>query len=145
MTTPDNPDALAPGWAEFTAPDCGLSAQLARDAVVNLPAPWRAPATQVALRVVDFAPQDLLDEMDLHDPFELTGLYDGTPLTEKSVMDQPDKPDVIWLFRRPILDEWAERGDVGLGDLVAHVMVHELAHHFGWSDEDIAAIDPWWE
>jgi predicted Zn-dependent protease with MMP-like domain len=66
-------------------------------------------------------------------------------LTEKSVMDQPAQPDTIWLFRRPILDEWCDRGDVGLGDLVAHVLIHELAHHFGWSDDDIAAIDPWWE
>jgi predicted Zn-dependent protease with MMP-like domain len=75
----------------------------------------------------------------------LTGLYEGTPLTEKSVMDQPLGPDVIWLFRRPILDEWLDRGNVSLGELVAHVLIHELAHHFGWSDADIAAIDPWWE
>ncbi len=60
-------------------------------------------------------------------------------------MDQPAQPDVIWLFRRPILDEWADRGDVTLADLVAHVLVHELAHHFGWSDDDIAAVDRWWE
>ena len=55
------------------------------------------------------------------------------------------QPDAIWLFRRPILDEWVSRGDVALADLVAHVYVHELAHHFGWSDSDIAAIDRWWE
>jgi predicted Zn-dependent protease with MMP-like domain len=66
-------------------------------------------------------------------------------LTEKSVFDTPEAPDIIWLFRRPILDEWAARGDVGLAELVGHVLVHELAHHFGWSDGDIAAIDPWWE
>jgi predicted Zn-dependent protease with MMP-like domain len=72
-------------------------------------------------------------------------LYDGIPLTEKSVMDQPHGPDTIWLFRRPILDEWADRGDIALGALVAHVYVHELAHHFGWSDAEIADIDPWWE
>ena len=99
----------------------------------------------VALRVVDFAPDEMIEEMGLTDPFELTGLYDGVPLTEKSVMDQPAQPDTIWLFRRPILDEWCERGDVGLGDMVTHVLVHELAHHFGWSDGDIAAVDPWWE
>jgi predicted Zn-dependent protease with MMP-like domain len=87
----------------------------------------------------------VLEELGIEDAYELTGLYDGIPLTEKSVMDQATAPDVIWLFRRPILDEWVDRGNVGLGELVAHVMVHELAHHFGWSDEDIAAIDPWWE
>ena len=55
------------------------------------------------------------------------------------------RPDVIWLFRRPILDEWAERGNVSIAELVSHVVVHELAHHFGWSDDQIAVIDRWWE
>lgn len=136
MTDP-TPDAIAPSLA--------LIEELAQAAIAALPAPYRAAAAEVALRVEDFAPDDLLDAMDLSDPFELTGLYEGTPLTEKSVMDQPQRPDVIWLFRRPILDEWAERGDIAIGDLVAHVLVHELAHHFGWTDEEIAAIDPWWE
>jgi predicted Zn-dependent protease with MMP-like domain len=136
MTDPA-PDSIAPSLA--------LIEGLAHAAIAALPAPYRDAAAAVALRVEDFAPDDLLEAMDLSDPFELTGLYEGTPLTEKSVMDQPMQPDVIWLFRRPILDEWAERGDVTIGDMVAHVLVHELAHHFGWSDEDIAAIDPWWE
>lgn len=135
----------APTWEGFVAPDLGLIEELARDAIAVLPAPYREAAALVALRVVDFAPDEVIEEMGLTDPFELTGLYDGVPLTEKSVMDQPAQPDVIWLFRRPILDEWCERGDVGLGDMVGHVLVHELAHHFGWSDGDIAAIDPWWE
>jgi predicted Zn-dependent protease with MMP-like domain len=131
--------------ADTPAPSLALIDALARDAVLSLPPPFRGAAQAVALRVVDFAPDDILEAMDLADPFELTGLYEGTPLTEKSVGDQPQRPDTIWLFRRPILDEWAERGDVPLGALVTHVVVHELAHHFGWSDEDIAAIDPWWE
>ena len=84
-------------------------------------------------------------DMGVEDPFEITGLYDGIPLTEKSVTDQPGQPDTIWLFRRPILDEWSDRGNVSLGEMVTHVLVHELAHHFGWSDDDIAQIDPWWE
>ncbi len=99
----------------------------------------------MALRVEDFAPDTILDEMGIEDAFALTGLYDGIPMTEKSVMDQPHGPDTIWLFRRPILDEWIHRGDIALADLVAHVYVHELAHHFGWSDDDIASIDRWWE
>lgn len=132
-----SPDAIAP--------DLLLIEQLAHEAIVSLPDPYRAAATQIILRIEDFAPDDVLDAMDLHDPFELTGLYDGTPLTERSVTDPPLHPDVIWLFRRPILDEWADRGNVSLQELVTHVLVHELAHHFGWSDEDIAAIDPWWE
>ena len=118
---------------------------LAREAVLALPEAVRGLASKVVLRVVDFAPEDICKAMGIEDPFELTGLYEGRPLTERSVMDQPMGPDVIWLFRRAILDEWADRGDVTLGELVSHVMVHELAHHFGWSDEDIASIDPWWE
>lgn len=145
MTTENNPDSETPGWDGFTAPDLSVFEQLAQGAVAGLQQPYRDAATRVALRIVDFPPDDLLEAMDLQDPYELTGLYDGTPLTEKSVMDQPAQPDVIWLFRRPILEEWIERGDVGLGDLITHVMVHELAHHFGWSDADIASVDPWWE
>lgn len=110
-----------------------------------LPDHFARPALQVAIRVEEFAPQDILDDLEIVDPFELTGLYDGIPMTHKSVMDQPFRPDTIWLFRRPLLDEWAERGNVTLTELVAHVYVHELAHHFGWSDDDIASIDRWWE
>lgn len=142
MTTPDNP---APGWAEATAPDLDTLEALAREAVATLPPEYRAAAAHVVLRVEDFAPREILDAMEIDDPFELSGLYEGIPLTEKSVSDQPQGPDVIWLFRRAILDEWIDRGDVALGDLVAHVMIHELAHHFGWSDEDIASIDRWWD
>lgn len=132
-------------WTLLAAPDLAAIEALAEAARAALPEPYRAEARRVALRVEDFAPDWLLDQIDIDDPFDLTGLYDGTPLTEKSVMDQPQQPDTIWLFRRPILDEWAERGSEPLGHLVAHVLVHELAHHFGWSDDDIASIDPWWE
>lgn len=117
---------------------------VARRTVAKLPPPFDGMAAQVALRVVDFAPEELLRDLGA-DPFELTGLYEGIPMTEKSVMDVPHGPDVVWLFRRPILDEWADRGNVTLTELVAHVTIHEFAHHFGWSDDDIAAIDPWWE
>ena len=119
--------------------------QLAREAVIALPEPFRAAATLVALRVEDFAPEGILEAMGVDSPYDLTGLYEGTPLTEQSVGDQPTQPDMIWLFRKPILDEWIERGDVSIAELVTHVMIHELAHHFGWSDDDIAAVDPWWE
>lgn len=131
-------------FAEDTAPDAAEFEALVMAAVEALPVAFRAEAAKVVLRVEEFASDDMLDGLDMEDPFELTGLYDGIPLTEKSVMDQPEGPDTIWLFRRPILDEWAGRGDVTLGELVTHVFVHELAHHFGWSDEDIASIDEWW-
>ncbi len=145
----NNPSASAPPAptpsAASIAPDLAQIETLARDAIESLAEPYRLAARSIVLRIEDFAPDDVIAAMDLSDPFELTGLYDGIPMTEKSVMDQPIGPDVIWLFRRPILDEWADRGNVPLGDLIAHVLVHELAHHFGWSDADIAAIDRWWE
>ena len=132
-------------WTETVAPDAGEIEDMARAAIAALPEAYRAAAAAVALRVEDFASEEMLDDLGIDDVFELTGLYDGVPLTEKSVMDQPDRPDAIWLFRRAILDEWAARGDIALYDLVAHVYIHELAHHFGWSDAEIAAIDRWWE
>ncbi|MEM9318790.1 MAG: metallopeptidase family protein [Pseudomonadota bacterium] len=110
-----------------------------------LPEAYAEVARSVVLRVEDFASEGMLAEIGMDDPYNLTGLYEGIPLTERSVMDQPMAPDTIWLFRRPILEEWADRGNVTLGALVGHVLVHELAHHFGWSDDDIAEIDPWWE
>ncbi len=130
---------------EAVAPSLDFIEALARETVSTLPEPWRGPATQVVLRVEEFPTDEMVEALGMEDPFELTGLYEGVPLTEKSVSDQPLRPDMVWLFRRPILDEWAERGDVAIGDLVAHVVIHEFAHHFGWSDDDIAAIDPWWE
>lgn len=136
MTNP-SPDSIAPSLA--------LLEQLAHEAISTLPEPFREPATHIRLRIEEFPDEDILDELQIDDPFELTGLYDGIPLTEKSTAEQVIKPDVIWLFRRPILDEWAERGDVSIQELISHVVVHELAHHFGWSDEDIAKIDRWWE
>ena len=118
---------------------------LALAAIALLPPAFAPAAAEVLLRVEDFPLDDMCADLGVDDPYDLTGLYDGIPLTEKSLSDPQTRPDCIWLFRRPILEEWVERGDIGLADLVSHVYVHELAHHFGWSDEDIAAIDPWWE
>ncbi|PCD78090.1 metallopeptidase family protein [Pseudothioclava arenosa] len=131
-------------WNKAEAPGLDEIEAMAEAARATLPAAFAARAAEVVLRVEDFAAQEMLKELGIENPFELTGLYEGIPLTEKSVMD-PGGPDVIWLFRRPILDEWIDRGDVALGALVAHVYIHELAHHFGWSDDDIAVIDRWWE
>lgn len=136
MPSADQPDDL-------TAPSLADIERLARAAWDGLPAEFRAPCEGLLIRVADFADDETLDEMGIEDPFELTGLYSGVALTGKSVMDIVTEPDTVWLFRRPILDEWAERGDVGLAALVAHVLVHEIAHHFGYSDDDIAAIDDW--
>ncbi|WP_146590105.1 metallopeptidase family protein [Puniceibacterium confluentis] len=128
-----------------TAPDLLAFEAMARMAIEQLPEAFRAAARTVILRVEDIAPPDVLHDLEIADPLELTGLYDGIPMTEKSFSDPAPWPDTIWLFRKAILAEWRERRNVDLSDLVTHVMVHELAHHFGWSDADIATIDRWWE
>ncbi|WP_073331804.1 metallopeptidase family protein [Wenxinia saemankumensis] len=136
-------DATTIPAANLVAPTLDEIEELARAVQARLPRAFRARAMEVAIRVADFADEEMLADTE-SEAFELTGLYEGVPLTQKSVFDQPAGPDTVWLFRRPILDEWAERGDVTVEELVAHVTIHELAHHFGWSDDDIAAIDEWW-
>jgi predicted Zn-dependent protease with MMP-like domain len=131
------PDAIAP--------DADMIRQLAEATIATLPDPFRAAAELIVLRIEDFADPEILEAMEISDAYDLTGLYDGVPMTEKSVSDQMQQPDQIFLFRCPILAEWVERGDVSLAEMVTHVFIHELAHHVGWSDDDIAAIDPWWE
>ncbi|MFO1142727.1 MAG: metallopeptidase family protein [Amaricoccus sp.] len=127
--------APAPSLADFD--------ELARRAFAALPAEVRRACAELLVRVDDFAPDDILDEMEIEDPYELTGLYDGVALTGRSVMQQPTQPDTVWLYRRPILEEWIDRGDVALDRLVLHVLVHEIAHHLGWSDDDIRDVDDW--
>lgn len=131
--------------ATACAPSGDQIEAIARKVLAGFPPAFAAPAAEVVLRVTDFAPEDMLDELEIDDPFELTGLYDGIPMTEKSVAEPQAFPDTVFLFRRPILDEWAVRSDVTLADLVRNVVVHEFAHHFGWSDDDIARIDQWWD
>ena len=118
---------------------------MAAQTVEGLPEPFRTHAQAVSVQVVDWPPQDVLRDLGVDDARDLTGLYDGTPLTMKSVSDPDPFPDVVWLFREPILQELRERPGTTLPELVAHVVVHEFAHHFGWSDADIATIDRWWE
>ncbi|HSF95232.1 MAG TPA: metallopeptidase family protein [Thermohalobaculum sp.] len=125
------------------APSLADIERMARAAYEAMPPLFRQHCDGLLIRVADFADDETLAEMGIEDPFELTGLYHGVALTEKSVMDTPSEPDQVWLYRRPILEEWIERGDVDLDRLVAHVLVHEIAHHFGFSDDDIAEIDDW--
>jgi len=128
-----------------TAPSIADIERLAERAFLALPDDIRAGCSTVIIRVVEEADAETLTAMQVDNPVELTGLYDGVPLTDKSVSDPVQQPDVVWLYRLAILWEWVERGDVTLEALVTHVLVHEIAHHLGWSDEDIAAIDRWWE
>ena len=128
-------------WSRAVAPSLDDFAVLAESAFAALPAPFRQLAGEALFRVLDFADDDTLASLGLEDPFELTGLYEGVDLTRRSVLDlQPAHP-VITLYRRPILDEWADRGDLPLGELVSHVLVHEIGHHFGLSDDDIERVE----
>jgi predicted Zn-dependent protease with MMP-like domain len=113
---------------------------LADAALARLPAAFRAHLGDVVLRVEDFATPDVLAEMGIEDPFELSGLYTGRPVGEKSSTDSGALPDMIHLYRRSLLDEWIETG-VSLEALVTHVVVHEVGHHFGLSDADMHALE----
>jgi len=124
--------------------DLAYFEKVARDTVASLPKAFCPAAETVILRIAEWPAPDMLDDLGIADRRELTGLYQGIPMTEKSVLDPAPFPDVVWIFRQPILDEWRDRGDVALDDLIAHVVIHEFAHHFGWSDDEIAAIDQWW-
>lgn len=122
------------------APSLDDFAALAEQAFDDLPEPFRGLAREAVIRVDDFADDAVLAEMEIADAFELTGLYQGVDLSRRSVFEA-SPPPMIFLYRRPILDEWAERGDVTLEELVAHVLVHEIGHHFGLSDDDIDRIE----
>ena len=128
-------------WADRAAPSLDEFAALARAAFETLPDPFRRLAGDVVFRIEDFAEEAVLDDLGVEDPFELTGLYQGVDLSRRSVLDSGQPASMVFLYRRPILDEWAERGDLSLQELVTHVVVHEIGHHFGLSDDDIHAIE----
>jgi predicted Zn-dependent protease with MMP-like domain len=131
----------APDWTNARAPSLDDFAAIAEAAFAALPAQFRAMAGEVLVRIEDFAGEDVLDEIGIEDAFELTGLYQGVDLTRRSLSDPAGHASMVFLYRRPILDEWAERGDVSLAELINHVLVHEIGHHFGLSDDAIEAID----
>jgi predicted Zn-dependent protease with MMP-like domain len=127
-------------WKNATAPTLADLEALATDAWDRLPRPFREMCGDVVIRIEDFAPEDVLDELDIEDPFDLMGLYQGVSLDKKSVSDVPREPDMVFLYRRAILDYWADSEET-LGELVTHVLVHEIGHHFGFSDADMEDIE----
>ena len=128
-------------WRDAAAPSLEDFAALAEAAFAALPKRFRAMAGDLVFRIDDFAADEVLEDLGLEDAFELTGLYHGVDLKRRSILDASPEPARVFLYRRPILDEWAERGDVSLAELVTHVLVHEIGHHFGLSDDDIDAIE----
>ncbi|HVJ00273.1 MAG TPA: metallopeptidase family protein [Sphingomonas sp.] len=122
------------------APSADEIEAMARDALAALPAEFRAYLGDVVLAVEDYADDETLAALGIDHPLDLSGLYHGRPVGEKSSMDSGTMPDRIFLYRRAILEEWIETG-VRLDDLVRHVLVHEVGHHFGLSDEDMHRLE----
>ncbi len=125
---------------QIYAPDAAAIERLAEAALAALPADFRALIGNVVLRVEEFADEDALDSLGIEDPFELTGLYSGRSLDKADNWVSGELPPMIHLYRRPLLDEWVETG-VALEDLITHVIVHEVGHHFGLSDDDMHALE----
>jgi predicted Zn-dependent protease with MMP-like domain len=127
-------------WAGLTAPSLDDFEMLARAAWQGLPETFRTLAGNVVIRVEDFAEDEVLAHFGMESGFDLTGLYMGAGVAGEIGTDAPPIP-MVFLYRRPILDEWAERGDETLEHMVRHVLVHEIGHHFGLSDDDIDRIE----
>jgi predicted Zn-dependent protease with MMP-like domain len=127
-------------WRSATAPSLADFEAMATAAWNRLPADFRQLCGDLVIRCEDFAIDEVLDELGIESPFDLMGLYQGVSLDKKSVSDTPREPDMVFLYRRAILDYWIEEGET-LGDLVTHVLVHEIGHHFGFSDADMEEIE----
>lgn len=123
-----------------TPPGLDDIVEMAEAALAAIPAPLRDLVRGTAIVVEEVPDDETLAEMGLGSPWELTGLYRGTPLTQKSSLDVPREPDAILLYREPILLEWIETGE-DLFRLVRNVLLHEIGHHFGLSDDDIERLE----
>ena len=113
---------------------------MAKAALQALPASFREHLHDIVIQVEDFATREQLDAVGIEDQWHLSGLYEGRPLSEQSVWDASEMPPIVTLFRRPLIAEWDDTG-VRLDDLVRHVVVHEIGHHFGFSDEEMHALE----
>lgn len=122
------------------APDAAAIEKLADAAIAALPAAFRTHLDGVVLRVEEFADEEVLAELGIEEPFELTGLYSGRSIDKRDSWVSGELPPMIHLYRRPLLDEWADTG-VALEALITHVIVHEVGHHFGFSDEEMHDIE----
>jgi predicted Zn-dependent protease with MMP-like domain len=141
--TPDHPanpltDPLS--WRAVRALSLDDMEAIATDAFRQLPDTFRALCEDVIIRVEDFPTADVVAEMKLESEFDILGLFQGVGLPFRSENAPMQMPNMVWLYRRPILDYWAEH-DEALGTIITHVLVHEIGHHFGLSDEDMEAIE----
>jgi predicted Zn-dependent protease with MMP-like domain len=129
-----------PAWRSRLAPSLAEFEALALEVFRGLPEKFRALCTDVVIQVDDFPTDEVLDRMGFESPFDLMGLFQGVGLPFRSEAVSGAMPNMIWLYRRSILDYWAEHEDP-LGAVIAHVLVHEIGHHFGLSDADMEAIE----
>ncbi len=135
----DNPPDTE-SWRALRAPSLEEMEAMALVAFERLPRKFRALCDGIVIRVDDFPTQDVVEEMKLESEFEILGLFQGVGLPFRSVSAPEQFPNMIWLYRRPILDYWAEHEET-LGAIITHVLVHEIGHHFGLSDDDMDAIE----
>jgi predicted Zn-dependent protease with MMP-like domain len=136
----DSPLADPLAWRPVKAPSLGEFEVLAEAVFRSLPAKFRALCEGLVIHVDDFPTDEVLDDMKAESEFDLLGLFHGVGLPFRSDNAPGQMPNMVWLYRRPILDYWAEHEET-LGAIVAHVLVHEIGHHFGLSDEDMEAIE----
>lgn len=129
-----------PSLASSTAPTLADIESLAHGEFAHLPRHFRAMCDGLVIQVDDFPADEVLDAMGLDSAFDILGLFQGVGLPHQSISDPAPMPNMIWLYRRPILDAWAENDDP-LGAIVRHVLIHEIGHHFGLSDADMEAIE----
>jgi predicted Zn-dependent protease with MMP-like domain len=126
--------------ADISPPTLADIDDMARAALDSLPEPMARMTEGVVLQVTEFPDDDVVEEMELETPFEIMGLYQGVSLAEKQVESSGSLPDMVFLYRRPILDYWCETGE-DLNHIVRHVLIHEIGHHFGFSDDDMEALE----
>ena len=134
----DNPDPLA--WHPVKAPTLAEFEALAHEAYSRLPERFRARCEGLVIRVEDYATEEVLDEMEIASELDLLGLFQGVGLPFQSDSAPVQMPNMVWLYRAPILLYWAEH-DESLGAIITHVLVHEIGHHFGLSDDDMYGIE----
>jgi len=134
----DVPDPLA--WQPMKAPSLVELEVLASEVYGRLPQRFRKLCADLVIQVDDFPTEEVLDHMGAESEFDLLGLFQGIGLPFRAESDPIQMPNMIWLYRRPILDYWAEHEET-LGAVVKHVLVHEIGHHFGLSDADMEAIE----
>lgn len=127
-------------WADRHAPGLGEFESLAIAAYANLPEKFRKLTADLIIEIEDFPSDEIFEDMGLETPFDLLGLFEGRGLSERFTIETGDLANHIRLYRRPILDYWAEN-DETLGDIITHVLIHEIGHHFGLSDADMERIE----